>query len=172
MTIKLYRNTGIESRNALFNRPTWKRKRSHGSALAWLLPTGHRKVLAACRAMVVPPGIQCLPSNTFGSMSVNSRTLQTRFKRRGLSAAFFRNYALLAPTPSNTSSLGSSLRPALKRAVWRNRKRVVQFSPPPPHPPAIDIVVIARHGAKEMDNEALFCYWKSYGAPVTPLSQW
>jgi len=48
---------------------------------------------------------------------------------------------------------------ALKRAVWRNRvKRVVResFRLNQHNLPAIDIVVIAKGGVKEMDNEALF----------------
>jgi len=48
---------------------------------------------------------------------------------------------------------------ALKRAVWRNRvKRVVResFRLKQHQLPAIDIVVIAKAGVKEMDNEELF----------------
>jgi len=48
---------------------------------------------------------------------------------------------------------------ALKRAVWRNRvKRVVResFRLNQANLPAIDIVVIAKAGVKEMDNEELF----------------
>lgn len=48
---------------------------------------------------------------------------------------------------------------ALKRAVWRNRvKRVVResFRLNQANLPAIDIVVIAKGGVKEMDNEELF----------------
>ncbi|MDR6996240.1 ribonuclease P protein component [Aeromonas salmonicida] len=48
---------------------------------------------------------------------------------------------------------------ALKRAVWRNRvKRVVResFRLNQASLPAIDIVVIAKGGVKEMDNEELF----------------
>ncbi|MGL5949099.1 MAG: ribonuclease P protein component [Aeromonas sp.] len=48
---------------------------------------------------------------------------------------------------------------ALKRAVWRNRvKRTIResFRLTQHQLPSIDIVVIAKAGVKEMDNEELF----------------
>ncbi|MFQ2196120.1 ribonuclease P protein component [Aeromonas jandaei] len=67
---------------------------------------------------------------------------------------------LASPNSLEHPRLGLAVpKKALKRAVWRNRvKRVVResFRLKQHQLPAIDIVVIAKVGVKEMDNEELF----------------
>ncbi|ENY72382.1 ribonuclease P protein component [Aeromonas diversa] len=67
---------------------------------------------------------------------------------------------LAVPNSLDHPRLGLAVpKKALKRAVWRNRvKRVVResFRLKQHQLPAIDIVVIAKAGVREMDNEELF----------------
>ncbi|KUE78201.1 ribonuclease P protein component [Aeromonas schubertii] len=67
---------------------------------------------------------------------------------------------LAVPNSLDHPRLGLAVpKKALKRAVWRNRvKRVVResFRLKQHQLPAIDIVVIAKGGVREMDNEELF----------------